>query len=809
VAVGAWHRRIAFRIWLPFAGALTTALVVLGVFYPARQARIVREATVQRMEELARVTALSVEVALADGALAGLARTIEVTTTASDFAFVALLADEADGPRLIAVNPDSVAATEILSPSSAAYVVAEAPVRTDVLEGRVRVAASRARLDADIADLNRPVYQFLAAMLLLSLVALGYVARAVAAPIEVLTGVAEGLRDERYDMTVPTGWHAAEHEALAEALRRLRDTLAEARVRNAEYQAGLLAAKQSAEAADRAKSAFVANMSHEVRTPINAVLGLSHLCLSTPLAPAQRDYLTKIERAARGLLGLVSDVLDFSKMEAGALQLELEPVAVAELMEQVAVVCGDQARVKGLRYELEVDPRIPAVVLADGLRLQQVLVNLVGNAVKFTQQGVVRLRVAAGAESGEGLDLRFEVTDTGIGLNAEQQARLFQPFSQADSSTTRLYGGTGLGLVISQRLVAAMGGRIVVESAPGTGSRFSFTVHVGRGEPVARRVSGAQAPRQLLLGRRLLVAEDNEFNRQVVRELLERAGAEVRLAAHGAEALDAVRTDGRFDLILMDIQMPVMDGLEATARLRDMPGLPPIVAMTANVTPEDRVRCRQAGMVGFLPKPVDPNRLAEWVDAWCAGSDAAPAEASEASEASEAGAPVGAASSAGLAGQVPVEKATPSASGAGAVFDPAVLLAVTGDDREFLQELAEEFARSAARAREELTAAVAARDLKAVAEVAHRFKSAAGQVGARGAQELSAALERLGRAGLAEGAAASPTTALEAAQGLVDELLPVLDALEQALLGFAAASASGGADADGAGGPAAGPQPER
>jgi HPt (histidine-containing phosphotransfer) domain-containing protein len=192
------------------------------------------------------------------------------------------------------------------------------------------------------------------------------------------------------------------------------------------------------------------------------------------------------------------------------------------------------------------------------------------------------------------------------------------------------------------------------------------------------------------------------------------------------------------------------------------------------------------------------------VDAWCAGSDAAPAEASEASEASDAtdaGAPVGAASSSGLAGQVPVEKATLSTSGAGPVFDPAVLLAVTGDDREFLQELAEEFARSAARAREELTAAVAARDLKAVAEVAHRFKSAAGQVGARGAQELSAALERLGRAGAAEGAAASRTTALEAAQGLVDELLPVLDALEQALLGFAAASASGGT--------AAGPQSER
>ena len=787
MAVGAWHRRIAFRIWLPFAGALTTALVVLGVFYPARQARIVREATAQRMEELARVTALSVEVALADGTLAGLARTIEVTTTASDFAFVALLSDEADGPRVIAVNPDSVAAAEILSPKDATYVVAEAPVRSDVLTGRVRVAASRARLDADIADLNRPVYEFLAAMLLCSLVALGYVARAVAAPIEVLTGVAEGLRDERYDMAVPTGWHAAEHEALAEALRRLRDTLAEAKIRTLEYQAGLLHAKQSAEAADLAKSAFVANMSHEVRTPINAVLGLSHLCLNTPLAPVQRDYLTKIERAARGLLGLVSDVLDFSKMEAGALQLELEPVVLAELLEQVAVVCGDQARVKGLRYEVDVDPRIPTVVMGDGVRLQQVLVNLVGNAVKFTQQGVVRLRVTAGAESAEGLDLHFEVTDTGIGLNPEQQARLFQPFSQADSSTTRIYGGTGLGLVISQRLVAAMGGHIAVESSTGTGSRFSFTVHVGRAERIAARISGTQAARQLLLGRRLLVAEDNEFNRQVVRELLERAGAEVHLAVHGADALERVASSGPFDLILMDIQMPVMDGLEATARLRERPGVPPIVAMTANVTQEDRMRCREAGMSGFLPKPVDPNRLAEWVDAWCVGSDEttpAVGVGDRAPSAAFEGAGDGAAPAAVASG--------------GGVFDPAVLLAVTGDDRDFLVELAEEFARSAARARVELRAAVVAGDLGAVAEVAHRFKSAAGQVGARGAQELAASLERLGRA------AGAGEESQVAAAALVDELVPLLDALEAALVGFASETAAGAVDSSGRASPSGG-----
>lgn len=808
-----WHRRIAFRIWLPFAVALTMALVVLGFFYPSRQAEIVRTSADQRLEEFAQVTALSVEAALADGALDRLARTITVTKRGSDVAFVALVAADAEGERVIASNPAELPPEAVLRPASGVYRLAAAPVRSEVLTGRIVVGASQASIDSQIRALNVPVYQFLAVLFLTSLLILGSVARTIAAPIVQLTEVAQALRGENYGVEVPGEFSADENVALADALRSLRDDLAEAEARHVAYSAGLLEAKQSAEAADKAKSALVANMSHEVRTPLNAVIGLAHLCLNTPLSAIQRDYLSKIDRAARGLLGLVSDVLDFSKLDADALVLESEPVVLAELLDQVEAVCGGQARLKGLRYEVEVDPQVPATVLADGLRLQQVLVNLVGNAVKFTQQGAVRIRIALGSTTPTGYRLDLEVSDTGIGLAAAQLERLFQPFTQADSSTTRLYGGTGLGLAISQRLVQAMGGEIAVASTPGEGSRFAFSIAVGRAKRAKARAAepartGSEAPR-LLAGRRILAVEDNEFNRQVVRELLQRAGATVVEAVHGGEAIARVESDLPFDLILMDVQMPVMDGLEATRRLRQRPELPPVIAMTANVTTEDRARCREAGMAGFIAKPIDPARLAATVADWCArevgegdsvespsaetpSAEAPMAEARMAevrmAEAPSAPVPVAAAPEApappppqGDAGPAPllahsaavaVLDATYSAG-----FDPAVVRSIAGEDAGLMRLLTEEFVRAAESVRTDLAAALAAEDLAQLGAVAHRYKGAAGQVGAHGVQALAATLERTARAGGAE--------ALAQSASLVAQLLPLSKELDAALVLFA------------------------
>ncbi len=510
----------------------------------------------------------------------------------------------------------------------------------------------------------------------------------------------------------------------------------------------LLKAKEAAETAARTKSDFLANMSHEIRTPLNAVLGLAQIGLRDSAGRKSGETFRRITDAGEHLLALINDILDISRLDAGRLKVETHPFALASVLDSVISLVANRAEAKGLLLVPRLAPDLPPWVAGDALRLSQILTNLLSNSIKFTHGGEIFLCVAC-----EGDKIFFRVTDSGIGMNEEQMGRLFKAFEQADASTTREYGGSGLGLAISRNLANLMGGDIHVESSPGAGSSFTLQLHMAASnapEHPAGTPSASAAPR--LTGFSVLAADDVEINRLILEDLLVHEGAHVVFATNGKQAIERLEEAGAsaFDIVLMDIQMPVMDGFAATRRIREMAPALPVIGLTAHALSEEREKCLAAGMVEHVTKPININLLVNAI--LHHAQPAAPHQ--PAIQKTQAD------------GKVPEEVNHVQEN---SQIDWTALHARYQERPIFIEKLARTMIDSHAQTPARLRSMAAQKDLPAIAFIAHNLKGLGGSLMASNMQKLATAAEAAARKGEAD--AFDLTEELSAAmQKLLDEL---------------------------------------
>jgi diguanylate cyclase (GGDEF)-like protein len=613
----------------------------------------------------------------------------------------------------------------------------------DPLGWSIAVRQPRALALAEVQDLQMGMLLFVALTMLVFAALAWWSAARFSRPLDHLVGVAQRL--ERGDLAPPPAvatW-ASEFQALAHAFLAMGTTLIRRRDELARFNAGLEAevARRTAEAeaASAAKSEFLAHMSHEIRTPMNAVLGLTQLLNRQVLSAEQRDMVQRIQGAGQSLLGILNDILDFSKIEAGQLRLEDRPFHLDALLAKLDSLLGHVARGKGLTLRIAGPDAALGPLRGDALRLEQILINLVGNAIKFTEAGEVAVTFTTLANDPAGVRLRCAVRDTGIGIGPEALARLFSPFTQADASTTRRFGGTGLGLSICKRLVELMGGTLGAESVPGEGSTFWCELpfsHAGDEEVAAPAAPVAKPPvGPRLRGLRLLAVDDSALNRDLVERALKLEGAQVSLAGDGQQALLLLQASpAGFDAVLMDVQMPVMDGLTAMRRIRADLGLKalPLLALTAGVLPEQQEAAREAGADAVLAKPLDLDHLVTTLRERVGPAVLARAAAQAAAQASLAApAATGAPERPATGGDFPLI----------AGIDRVRAALSVDQDRDFFLLLLGRFVDDAATAVADTRAWLADGDRERATRRVHSLRGNAGNLGALGIMTHAATIE--------------------------------------------------------------------